>query len=114
MSDDDINCREYLENDYVSLKNGGEGRIVKILYIIMDNEKEVLFLKKCDLGNHTQKDIWLLNHYGNAFKTGFLFISNHFWSSVTNSRLLLTAILVNESVFICLFITILFLTQKEL
>ena len=24
----DNNCREYSENDYVSLKNGGEGRIV--------------------------------------------------------------------------------------
>ena len=37
MSDE--NCREYSENDYVSLKNGGEGRIVKILYIIMYNEE---------------------------------------------------------------------------
>ena len=53
----DINCREYSENDYVSLKNGGEGRIVKILYIIMDNEEEVLFLKKCDIGNITTKDL---------------------------------------------------------
>ena len=41
MSDE--NCREYSENDYVSLKNGGEGRIVKILYIIMDNEEEAFF-----------------------------------------------------------------------
>jgi len=57
MSDGDSNVREYKENDYVSLKNGGEGRIVKILYVIMDNEDEVLFLKKCDLGNHTTKDI---------------------------------------------------------
>jgi len=39
----DVNCREYTDNDYVSLKNGGEGRIVKILYIIMDNEEEALF-----------------------------------------------------------------------
>ena len=54
MSDE--NCREYSENDYVSLKNGGEGRIVKILYIIMDNEEEALFLKKCDIGNITTKD----------------------------------------------------------
>ena len=53
----DNNCREYSENDYVSLKNGGEGRIVKILYIIMDNEEEVLFLKKCDIGNITTKDL---------------------------------------------------------
>ena len=53
----DNNCREYAENDYVSLKNGGEGRIVKILYIIMDNEEEVLFLKKCDIGNITIKDL---------------------------------------------------------
>ena len=55
MSDE--NCREYSENDYVSLKNGGEGRIVKIIYVVMDNEEEVLFLKKNDLGNLTQKDI---------------------------------------------------------
>ena len=41
----------------IELKNGGEGRIVKILYVVMDNEDEVLFLKTCDLGNHTQKDI---------------------------------------------------------
>tara|TARA_B100001029_G_C15039827_1_gene442791 strand:- start:1537 stop:1710 length:174 start_codon:yes stop_codon:yes gene_type:complete len=41
----------------IELKNGGEGRIVKILYVVMDNEDEVLFLKICDLGNHTQKDI---------------------------------------------------------
>ena len=34
----DINCREYTENDYVSLKNGGEGTIVKIIYVVMDNE----------------------------------------------------------------------------
>ena len=57
MSDDDINCREYLENDYVSLKNGGEGRIVKIIYVVMDNEEEVLFLKKLDIGNITTKDL---------------------------------------------------------
>ena len=59
MSNDDINCREYLENDYVSLKNGGEGNILKIIYVVMDNNDEVLFLKKCDLGNHTLKDLWL-------------------------------------------------------
>ena len=53
----DINCREYTENDYVSLKNGGEGRIVKILYVVMDDEEEVLFLKKLDIGNITTKDI---------------------------------------------------------
>jgi hypothetical protein len=57
MSNDDINCREYLENDYVSLKNGGEGNILKIIYVVMDNNDEVLFLKKCDLGNHTLKDL---------------------------------------------------------
>ena len=53
----DINCREYKENDYVSLKNGGEGNIIKIIYVVIDNEDEVLFLKKCDLGNHTTKDL---------------------------------------------------------
>ena len=53
----DINCREYRENDYVSLKNGGEGRIVKIIYVVMDNEEEVLFLRKLDIGNITTKDI---------------------------------------------------------
>jgi hypothetical protein len=26
---------------------------------VMDNNDEVLFLKKCDLGNHTLKDLWL-------------------------------------------------------
>ena len=51
------NVRNYKENDYVSLKNGGEGTIVKILYVVKDNEDEILFMKKCDLGNHTQKDI---------------------------------------------------------
>ena len=53
----DINCREYTENDYVSLKNGGEGRIVKIIYVVMDNEEEVLFLRKLDIGNITTKDL---------------------------------------------------------
>ena len=53
----DINCREYSENDYVSLKNGGEGRIVKIIYVVMDNEEEVLFLMKLDIGNITTKDL---------------------------------------------------------
>jgi len=53
----DENCREYSENDYVSLKNGGEGRIVKIIYVVMDNEEEVLFLKKLDIGNITTKDL---------------------------------------------------------
>ena len=53
----DNNCREYTENDYVSLKNGGEGRIVKIIYVVMDNEEEVLFLKKLDIGNITTKDL---------------------------------------------------------
>ena len=55
----DKNCREYSENDYVSLKNGGEGRIVKIIYVVMDNEEEVLFLRKLDIGNITTKDLWL-------------------------------------------------------
>ena len=53
----DINCRDYKENDYISLKNGGEGHIIKIIYVVMDNEEEVSFLKKCDLGNHTTKDL---------------------------------------------------------
>ena len=53
----DINCREYTENDYVSLKNGGEGRIIKIIYVVMDNEEEVLFLRKLDIGNITTKDL---------------------------------------------------------
>ena len=55
MSDE--NYREYSENDYVSLKNGGEGRIVKIIYVVMDNEEEVLFLRKLDIGNITTKDL---------------------------------------------------------
>ena len=57
-----INCRDYKENDYVSLKNGGEGRIPEIIYAVMDNNEEVLFLKKCDLRNHTQKTF---NYSGN-------------------------------------------------
>ena len=51
------NVRDYEVNDYVSLKNGGEGNIIKIIYVVMDDSEEVLFLKKCDLGNHTQRDI---------------------------------------------------------
>ena len=51
------NVRDYEVNDYVSLKNGGEGRIVKIIYVVMDNEEEVLFLKKLDIGNITTKDL---------------------------------------------------------
>jgi hypothetical protein len=51
------NVRDYIENDYISLKNGGEGHILKIIYVVMDDNEEVLFLKKCDLGNHTQRDI---------------------------------------------------------
>jgi hypothetical protein len=57
MSDNDVNCRDYKESDYVSLKNGGEGNILKIIYVVMDNNDEILFLKKNDLGNLTQKDI---------------------------------------------------------
>ena len=53
----DNNCREYAENDYVSLKNGGEGRIVKIIYVVMDNEEEVLILRKLDIGNISTKDL---------------------------------------------------------
>ena len=53
----DENCRDYKEMDYVSLKNGGEGHILKIIYVVMDNEDEVLFLKKCDIGNITTKDL---------------------------------------------------------
>ena len=53
----DKNCREYSENDYVSLKNGGEGRILKIIYVVMDDEEEVLFLRKLDIGNITTKDL---------------------------------------------------------
>ena len=52
-----VNVRDYIENDYISLKNGGEGHILKIIYVVMDDNEEVLFLKKCDLGNHTQRDI---------------------------------------------------------
>ena len=52
-----VNVRDYKENDYVSLKNGGEGNIIKIIYVVMDDNDEVLFLKKCDLGNHTQRDL---------------------------------------------------------
>ena len=52
-----VNVRDYEVNDYVSLKNGGEGNIIKIIYVVMDDNEEVLFLKKCDLGNHTQRDI---------------------------------------------------------
>ena len=55
MSDE--NCREYSENDYVSLKNGGEGRIVKVVYVVMDNEDDIQFLHKCDLGNLTTKEL---------------------------------------------------------
>ena len=51
------NVRDYKENDFISLKNGGEGHILKIIYAVMDDNEEVLFLKKCDLGNHTQRDI---------------------------------------------------------
>ncbi len=51
------NVRDYEVNDYVSLKNGGEGNIIKIIYVVMNDSEEVLFLKKCDLGNHTQRDI---------------------------------------------------------
>ena len=43
--------------DYVNLKKGGEGRIVKIIYVEMDKEEEVLFLRKLDIGNITTKDI---------------------------------------------------------
>ena len=39
----DINCREYTENDYVSLKNGGEGRIVKIIYVVWITKKKFYF-----------------------------------------------------------------------
>lgn len=34
----DNNSREYSENDYVRLKIGGEGRIIKIIYVVMDDE----------------------------------------------------------------------------
>lgn len=41
-----INCRDQKENDHISLKNGGEGRILKIIHAVIGNNEEVLFLKK--------------------------------------------------------------------
>ena len=52
MSDGESNVRDYKEGDYVNLKKGGEGRIVKVVYVVMDNEEDIQFLHKCDLGKH--------------------------------------------------------------
>ena len=58
MSDGESNVRDYKEGDYVNLKKmGGEGRIVKIVYVVMDNEEDIQFLHKCDLGNLTTKEL---------------------------------------------------------
>ena len=56
MSDGESNVRDYKEGDYVNLKKGGEGRIVKVVYVVMDNEEDIQFLHKCDLGNLTTKE----------------------------------------------------------
>ena len=58
MSDGESNVRDYKEGDYVNLKKmGGEGRIVKVVYVVMDNEEDIQFLHKCDLGNLTTKEL---------------------------------------------------------
>ena len=57
MSDGESNVRDYKEGDYVNLKNGGEGRIVKVVYVVMDNEEDIQFIHKCDLGNLTTKEL---------------------------------------------------------
>ena len=58
MSDGESNVRDYKEGDYVNLKKmGGEGRIVKVVYVVMDNEEDIQFLHKCDLGNLTSKEL---------------------------------------------------------
>ena len=58
MSDGESNVRDYEVGDYVNLKKmGGEGRIVKIVYVVMDNEEDIQFLHKCDLGNLTTKEL---------------------------------------------------------
>ena len=58
MSDGESNVRDYKEGDYVNLKKmGGEGRIVKVVYVVMDNEEDIQFIHKCDLGNLTTKEL---------------------------------------------------------
>jgi len=56
MSDNECNVRDYKEGDFINLKKGGEGRILKIVYVVKDNDDDIQFLHKCDLGNQTTKE----------------------------------------------------------
>jgi len=49
----DTNVRHYVEGDKVHLKEGGEARILKIVYIVMTDthSNEVELLGPTDLGN---------------------------------------------------------------
>ena len=42
--------------DCVQIKGGGSGRIVKILYLLLDEENDVHCCRKTDLGSHTTFD----------------------------------------------------------
>ena len=56
MSDGDSNVRDYEVGDCVQIKGGGNGRIVKILYLLLDEENDVNCCRKTDLGSHTTFD----------------------------------------------------------
>ena len=49
----DTNVRHYEEGDKVHLREGGEGRILKIVYIVMTDTEcnEVEVMRATDLGN---------------------------------------------------------------
>ncbi len=56
MSDGESNVRDYEIGDCVQIKNKGVGRIVKIIYLLLDEDNEVHCCRKSDLGGHTSFD----------------------------------------------------------
>ena len=48
--------RDYEVGDCVQIKGGGSGRIVKMLYLLLDEENDVHCCRKTDLGSHTTFD----------------------------------------------------------
>ena len=56
MSDGESNVRDYEIGDCVQIKNKGVGRIVKIIYLLLDEDNEDHCCRKSDLGGHTSFD----------------------------------------------------------
>ena len=48
--------KRQISQDSVQIKGGVSGRIVKILYLLLDEENDVHCCRKTDLGSHTTFD----------------------------------------------------------